>query len=136
MSTIFDAAYVTALAVSSPYLLPKLLLSDRFRTGLSQRLGRIGNREEKRPCVWIHCASVGEIITVKTLVNSLEKEFNSWDVVISTNTTTGQGVARRYFPKTNIFYFQLDISWVVERSLGAIRPDCVILAELEIWPNF
>lgn len=136
MSTIFDAAYVTALAVSSPYLLPKLLLSDRFCTGLAQRLGRIGNREEKRPCVWIHGASVGEIITVKTLVNSLEKEFNNWDVVISTNTSTGQGVARRYFPKKYIFYFPLDLSWVVERSLDAIRPDCVILAELEIWPNF
>ncbi|MEK6621521.1 MAG: 3-deoxy-D-manno-octulosonic acid transferase, partial [Planctomycetota bacterium] len=136
MSTIFDAAYVTALTVGSPYFLPKLLLSNRFRTGLAQRLGRIGNREEKRPCIWIHCASVGEVITVKTLVNSLEKEFNNWDVVISTNTTTGQGVARRYFPKKNIFYFPLDLSWVVERSLDAIRPDCVILAELEIWPNF
>ncbi|MBF8275025.1 MAG: kdtA [Candidatus Brocadiaceae bacterium] len=136
MSTIFDAAYVTALAVSSPYLLPKLLLSNRFRTGLAQRLGHIGNRKEKRPCVWIHCASVGEVITVKTLVNSLEKEFNNWDVVISTNTTTGQGVARKYFPRKVIFYFPLDISWVVERSLDAIRPDCVILAELEIWPNF
>ena len=136
MSTIFDAAYVTALTVSSPYLLPKLLLSHRFRTGLAQRLGRIGNREEKRPCVWIHCASVGEAITVKTLVNSLEKEFNNWDVVISTNTTTGQGVARKHFPKRNIFYFPLDLSWVVEKSLDAIRPDCVILAELEIWPNF
>jgi len=136
MSTIFDAAYVTALILSSPYLLPKLLLSDRFRTGLTQRLGCICNREEKMPCVWIHCASVGEIITVKTLVNSLEKEFNNWDVVISTNTTTGQGVARKYFPEKNIFYFPLDLSWVVERSLDAIRPDCVILAELEIWPNF
>ena len=136
MSTIFDAVYVTALTVSSPYLLPKNLFSNRFRTRLAQRLGRIGNREEKWPCVWIHCASVGEIITVKTLVNSLEKEFNNWDVVISTNTTTGQGVARKCFPGRNIFYFPLDISWVVERSLDAIRPDCVILAELEIWPNF
>lgn len=136
MSTIFDAAYVTALTLSTPYLLPKLLLSNRYRTGLTQRLGRVCKREEKRPCVWIHCASVGEIVTVKTLVNSLEKEFNNWDIAISTNTSTGQWVARRCFPERNIFYFPLDLSWVVERSLNAIRPDCVILAELEIWPNF
>src|SRR3972149_3309259 len=36
----------------------------------------------------------------------------------------------------HIFYFPLDLSWVVDRVLNAIDPAYVILVELEIWPNF
>jgi len=73
---------------------------------------------------------------VKTLVNSIEKEFNNLDIVVSTNTNTGWSVAKRCFDNKKIFYFPLDLSWVVNKVLSAIQPICVILVELEIWPNF
>lgn len=136
MSIIFDAVYVTALAFGSPYFLSKLIISERYRSGLTQRFGWVGARKREKPCIWIHCASVGEILTIKALVNSIEKEFNSFDIVISTNTNTGLSVAKRHFQGKRIFYFPLDLSWVVDSVLNAIYPSCVILIELEIWPNF
>lgn len=136
MSTVFDAAYVTALVFSSPYFLSKLIINERYRSGLTQRLGWLNTRKGQKPCIWLHCASVGEILTVKALVKSIEKEFNSLDIFISTNTNTGLSVAERSFGGNKIFYFPLDLSWVVNRVLHAIQPNCVILIELEIWPNF
>ena len=136
MSTIFDAVYVTALALSSPYLFLKLLASDRFRAGLTHRLGWIPPRNGERPCVWVHGASVGEILTVKTLVKSLEKEFNNLDIVVSANTNTGLSVAEKCFTGKKLFYFPLDLSWVVDKVFEAVNPRCVILVELELWPNF
>jgi 3-deoxy-D-manno-octulosonic-acid transferase len=136
MSTIFDAAYVAALACGSPYFLFKILKDERYRSGLLQRFGKLDKREEKNPCVWIHCASVGEVLTVKTLVKSIEKEFNNWNIVISTNTNTGLSVAKKCFDGRKIFYFPLDLSWVVNKSFVAIRPHCIVLVELELWPNF
>ncbi len=136
MSTIFDAAYVTALALCSPYFFLKLITNKRYRSGLVQRLGWIDTREREKPSVWIHCASVGEVLTTRALVKSLEKEFNNVDIVISTNTSTGLSVAQRCFHGKRVFYFPLDLSWIVDKVLDAIRPGCVILIELEIWPNF
>ncbi|MDN3514643.1 MAG: 3-deoxy-D-manno-octulosonic acid transferase [Candidatus Brocadia sp.] len=136
MSIIFDAVYATAITFGSPYFLLKFITSERYRSGLAQRLGRIDIRERKKPCLWIHCASVGEILTVKALVKSIEKEFTNVDIVVSTNTNTGLSVAKRCFDGKKIFYFPLDLSWVVDKVLNAIQPSCVVLVELEIWPNF
>ncbi|MDO8142414.1 MAG: 3-deoxy-D-manno-octulosonic acid transferase [Candidatus Brocadiales bacterium] len=136
MPTIFDAVYGTALVCGSPYFLSKLIISERYRSGLAQRFGWLGTRKGKNPCVWIHGASVGEILTVKELVKSVEKEFNNLDIVISANTNTGLSVAERCFSGKKIFYFPLDLSWVVGRVLNAVDPAYVILIELEIWPNF
>lgn len=136
MSTVFDAVYITALTFCSPYFFLKFITSKRYRSGLSQRLGWINTRKSKKPCVWIHCASVGEILTVKALVKSVGKEFNYLDIVISTNTNTGLSVAKRYFDGRDIFYFPLDLSWIADKVLDTIQPSCIILIELEIWPNF
>ncbi|GIK11493.1 MAG: 3-deoxy-D-manno-octulosonic acid transferase [Candidatus Brocadia sp. AMX2] len=136
MSTIFDAVYITALTFGSPYFFLKFITSKRYRSGLPQRLGWIETRERKKPCVWIHCASVGEVLTAKALVKSIEKEFNYLDIVVTTNTNTGLSVAKQCFHDKKTFYFPLDLSWVTEKVLSTIQPICVILIELEIWPNF
>lgn len=136
MSILFDAAYVTALTAGSPYFFLRFLTSERYRSGFAQRLGLVDIRKGGKPCIWIHCASVGEVLLVKTLVKSMEKEFNDLDIVLSTNTNTGWSVAKKCFDDKKIFYFPLDLSWVVSKVLHAIQPLCVILVELEIWPNF
>src|SRR3990172_9536213 len=136
MPTIFYAVYGIVLVCGSPYFFLKLILSERYRSGITQRLGWLGTRKGKKPCVWIHGASVGEILTVKALVKSIEKEFNNLDIVVSANTKTGLSVAESCFQGKKIFYFPLDLSWVVDRVLNAIDPAYVILVELEIWPNF
>lgn len=136
MSILFDAVYVTALTVGSPYFFLKFITNERYRSGLVQRLGWVDNRESKNACIWIHCASVGEVLTVKALVKSIEKEFNNLDIIVSTNTNTGLSVAKRCFTGKKIFYFPLDLSWVVDKVLHAMQPSCVVLVELEIWPNF
>ncbi len=136
MSTLFDAVYIMALTLGSPYFFLKFIATKRYRSGLSQRLGRINTKKRTRPCVWIHCASVGEVLTVKALVKSLGKEFNCLDIVVSTNTNTGLSVAQRFFDSRNVFYFPLDLSWIADKVLGSIQPICIILIELELWPNF
>jgi len=136
MPTIFDAVYGTALVCGSPYFFLKLILSKRYRSGITQRLGWLDTRKGKNSCIWIHGASVGEILTVKALVKSIEKEFNNLDIVVSTNTNTGLSVAERCFGGKEIFYFPLDLSWIVDKVLNAIDPAYVILVELEVWPNF
>jgi len=135
MPTIFDAFYVLALILGSPFFLSKIFTNKRFRTGLRERLGLIDKVEESKQRIWIHCASVGEVLAVKPLVKCLEKEFQGHELVISVNTDTGMSVAKKSFCGKRIFYFPIDLSWIIYRVLRIIRPKFIILVELEIWPN-
>lgn len=136
MPIIFDSIYLTASVLGAPYILFKMLTSERHRSGLYQRFGIVSERTSKKPGIWIHGASVGEIITAKSIVEKIDREFPEWETFISTTTNTGYSVAKQNFSGKPIFYFPVDLSWITRKVLRRIRPSCIILIELEIWPNF
>ncbi len=89
----------------------------------------------KKPRVWMHAVSVGEVRTIAPLVPALKKVFG--DVLISTTTETGQLLARQLFEgEARVFYFPLDWKWLCRRYLRRARPDLILLAESEFWPGF
>ncbi|MGA2798723.1 MAG: glycosyltransferase N-terminal domain-containing protein, partial [Thermoguttaceae bacterium] len=50
-------------------------------------------------------------------------------------TATGMELARKKFSKLTVFYCPLDFTWAVSAAMRRIRPDILVLAELELWPN-
>ncbi|MEM9660349.1 MAG: glycosyltransferase N-terminal domain-containing protein, partial [Planctomycetota bacterium] len=56
-------------------------------------------------------------------------------MAISTTTKTGFELANRKYPQHRVFYCPLDFSWAVEEALRRLRPQALVLAELELWPN-
>ncbi len=136
MPLIFDSIYLTASLLGSPYLLFKILTSKRYRSGLNQRFGITTKRTGSKPGIWVHGASVGEIITAKSIIERIDKEFPEWETFISATTNTGFSVAERYFSDKAVFYFPADLSWITKKVLLKKRPGFILLVELEIWPNF
>jgi len=56
---------------------------------------------------------------------------------MSTTTPSGQELAKARGDIIDAtFYFPLDLPTPVNRVLDRVRPDLVIVAETEIWPNF
>jgi len=136
MPLIFDSFYLTASLLGSPYLLFKILTSKRYRSGLNQRLGITTKRTGNKPGIWVHGASVGEVITAKSIIERIDKEFPEWETFISATTNTGFSVAEKNFSDKAVFYFPADLSWITKKILLKKRPDLILLVELEIWPNF
>jgi 3-deoxy-D-manno-octulosonic-acid transferase len=136
MPVVIDSFYLSAAALGAPFIAAKLLTSERFRSGLTQKLGWLPERKGTSPCFWIHAASVGEMLTSRPLVQALGETFPDWETILSTNTNTGLSVARRHFGDKLSFYFPFDLSWLDRKALTLLRPTCILLIELEIWPNF
>jgi 3-deoxy-D-manno-octulosonic-acid transferase len=44
-------------------------------------------------------------------------------------------LARKKHSNLAVFYCPLDFSWAVRRAMRRVRPDLLVLAELELWPN-
>ena len=90
--------------------------------------------DKSRPRVLVHAVSVGEVNALRTLVPMLAERV---DVVVSVGTDTGIARARvLYSEVATVVRYPLDASWAVRRFLDRVRPDAVLLVELELWPNF
>jgi 3-deoxy-D-manno-octulosonic-acid transferase len=134
-------SFVLALAmlVSSPYWLYQTLRHGKYRRGFAERMGkvpiRLGPFDSARS-IWIHAVSLGEVLAIVGLVAQLRRAFPQHRILISTTTDTGQDQARKRFGEENVFYFPLDFAAAIRPYLQTLKPELVILAETEFWPNF
>jgi 3-deoxy-D-manno-octulosonic-acid transferase len=134
--------YSLLLTVGFIVLLPRFAIdamrNGKYVTGLRQRLGRLPvlNRNGKQ-VIWLHCVSVGETQAAQSLVRALLTQFPNHRLVVSTTTVTGQQVARKIFANKAalVFYFPIDLAWVVRRVLRAVQPSAVLIMETELWPR-
>ena len=139
MSLLYSFALALAVAISSPWWLCRMLWQGRYRAGLGERLGRVPPRIAGSPaagCIWIHAVSVGEVLAISGLVARLRAQFPARHIFVSTTTSTGQQLARERFGESRVFYFPLDFAFAIVPYLRLLRPDLVVLAEAELWPNF
>lgn len=86
--------------------------------------------------IWVHAVSVGEVLAVAGLVEELQRRCAACRIFISTTTDTGQALARKRFGGERVFYFSLDFAFAIRPWLKALRPQLVVIAETEFWPNF
>jgi 3-deoxy-D-manno-octulosonic-acid transferase len=92
-----------------------------------------------RPRIWLHGVSVGEVQLLAALAADVRREAEvagrPVDCVVSSSTTTGLEVAERRFGADRTFPCPLDFTWAIDRVLAQVRPDLLVLGELELWPN-
>jgi 3-deoxy-D-manno-octulosonic-acid transferase len=135
----YNLALLAALIVGAPWWLFRMATTQKYREGLMERLGRVRPEliglSRKRPIVWVHAVSVGEVLAVSRLVKELKAALPEFSVVVSTTTRTGQELARERFGVDRVFYCPLDLPWAVRAYLNALKPRLFVLAETEFWPN-
>ena len=139
-SFLYSAALAAGMVASLPYWLFQMARHGKYRKGFAERLGRIPSRLQlpgkDEPVIWIHAVSVGEVLAVAGLVEELRQRCPRHKLYISTTTDTGQALARKRFGEANVFYFPMDFAFAIRPYLQALRPQLVVIAETEFWPNF
>ena len=136
MSWMLNVVYLAVLAVASPLLLYAAVFKGKYREGFAEKfLGRAPPRESNRPCIWLHAVSVGEVNLLATLLDELERRRPDVECVISTTTMTGYALAKKKYASHTVSYCPLDFTWAVNTAMRRVRPDLLLLAELELWPN-
>jgi 3-deoxy-D-manno-octulosonic-acid transferase len=136
---LYSALLTVATLISAPWWLVQMARLGKYRAGLSERLGRVPDRVVRKnvgPVVWIHAVSVGEALAISELVARLRARMPNARVVVSTTTQTGQKIAAERFGAENVFYFPLDFAFAIRPYLRILKPEVVVLAETEFWPNF
>ncbi len=123
------------LLLSSPYFLFRSLVRKEFREALPERMGFFKTLSLKSP-IWIHAASVGEVLCSVPILNRVKKEFPQIKFAITTMTSTGNKTAKSHLSEADqILFVPIDHPLIVRRAIQKIQPGILLIAETELWPN-
>ena len=147
MIFLYNILFFIVMILGIPLIIPMVLISDKRRKTVLQRLGIVRLPRElirKRPDtfdrkrVWIHALSVGEVISAIPLVKGLAEYSNARNIVLSASTKTGFDIAKKYLTDAvhSVFYFPYDLIFSVKYIVQRIDPAVVVIVETDIWPNF
>ena len=138
MYLIYSYLLVILGILLSPIILLLFILKPKLRAGFWQKIGFYKKISQKKPVLWFHAVSVGEVNAVEALIKKICKNHPEYNIVLTTVTKTGYTVAvdkLGNFVK-EVLYFPYDFNFSVKMAIKAINPCAVIVAETEIWPNF
>ena len=135
---LYSVALALGLLLSLPFWLFQIVRHGKYWRSFPQRMGKVpqaltaisGER-----LIWIHAVSVGEVLAVAGLIARIRQAFPQHRIVVSSTTDTGHALAQKRFGAENAFYFPLDFPFAIRPYLRALRPEVVVLAETEFWPN-
>jgi 3-deoxy-D-manno-octulosonic-acid transferase len=130
--------YRFATRVATP-LAPRLL-SQRLNRGkehatrLAERYGEASLPRPAGPLIWVHAASVGEMLAVVPLVERIRAQ--SFAVLVTSGTVTSAALAEQRLPPGVMHQFApLDAPSFVARFLDHWRPNLALFVESDLWPN-
>lgn len=129
--------YLCVLLLAAPLVVWAAVTKGKYREGFAAKLlGRVPVRDADGPCIWLHAVSVGEVNLLATTLAEFRRRRDDLEIVISTTTKTGYELAcKKYGTSHKVFYCPLDFTWATDRAMRRVRPDLLVLAELELWPN-
>lgn len=140
MRVLYNILFVVFFCLSAPYYFWKMWRRGNWQTGFKQRFGRYDDlppADPKRPALWLHAVSVGEVNICAQVIRELRQRAPQYRIIVSTTTSTGMGELHKRLPEgVEKVYYPIDFLPFVKRALDRIQPVAVALIEAEIWPNF
>jgi 3-deoxy-D-manno-octulosonic-acid transferase len=125
----------TAVVPLSPALIKRRLKQgkeDPARIG--ERRGISQDVRPHGPLVWIHGASVGEVLAAAALIEKL-RALNI-RILLTSGTVTSAAIVAKRFPADIIHqYVPYDSPRYVARFLDHWRPSLALFIESDLWPN-
>ncbi len=132
------SVYRLAARAATPFA-PRLLAKRLHRgkehgTRLSERRGEPSLPRPAGPIVWVHGASVGEMLAVVPLIERIRAR--DFAVLVTSGTVTSAALAAQRLPEGVLHQFvPLDVPQFVTRFLDHWRPGLALFVESDLWPN-
>src|SRR5580698_3249862 len=127
------------LSIAVALLVPALI-KRRLKQGkedparIGERRGMSRDTRPHGPLVWIHGASVGEVLAAAALIERL-RALNISILLTSGTVTSASIVAKRFPPDIIHQYVPYDSPRYVTRFLDHWRPSLALFIESDLWPN-
>lgn len=141
MHFLYNLLAIVLVVLATPVFLIRLIREKGFGKRLQQSFGFLPKEDLapviKQDCIWLHAASVGEIVAASPIIKEIRYAFPNKPILISVVTSSGYDMARRIIKDADsIIFFPLDLPYLSHYVIKRIRPRVFLLVETELWPNF
>jgi 3-deoxy-D-manno-octulosonic-acid transferase len=135
MTLRFYRGLSSAMVPLAPALIKRRLkLGKEDPERIGERRGLTRDVRPHGPMVWIHGASVGEVLASAVLIERL-RALNIRILLTSGTVTSAAIVAKRFPPDIIHQYVPFDSPRYVARFLDHWRPSLALFIESDLWPN-
>lgn len=92
--------------------------------------------DEKRPRIWIHCASLGEFEQGRPLIEKLRVKYPTHAMVLTFFSPSGYEVRKGYPGADYVFYLPLDSYYNAQQFVRTVNPTLSLFVKYELWYFF
>jgi 3-deoxy-D-manno-octulosonic-acid transferase len=136
-------AYSLILRVSLVYYYFISFFNTKARNAIAGRRRLMGEISEhykqidrKRKRVLIHVSSFGELEQAKPLIAEMKRQFKNIHIHLTFFSPSGYTNAKgKYTAPDLITYLPFDTKANVRRLVETVKPDVVLFARYDLWPN-
>lgn len=126
--------YGAALRLAAPFH-RKAGLFVRGRKDIFGKI-KVQLATDKRPKVWIHCASLGEFEQGRPLIETIRGQYPGYSIVLTFFSPSGYEVRKYYKEADHIYYLPLDSAGHAERFVALVQPVCALFVKYEFWYHY
>tara|TARA_Y100000996_G_scaffold294838_1_gene233338 strand:+ start:219 stop:1454 length:1236 start_codon:yes stop_codon:yes gene_type:complete len=136
MFIVYDLINLILLIFSPLIFLTRYFLGKEDKKRFKEKFCLFSKRNNSRETIWIHGASVGEILSIIPIIKELEKDKNIKKILLTSSTTSSASVVLKFkFKKTVHQYYPLDINFLTKFFINYWKPKIAIFVDSEVWPN-
>ncbi len=137
LMSLYRGATIALWPLAALYLSRRRTQGKEDPERFTERRGFAARRRPEGPLVWIHAASIGEALSVLSLIDRLLAERPALSILVTTGTVTSARLLADRLPSDRAWhqYVPVDHPAFVRRFLDHWHPNLAIWIESELWPN-
>jgi 3-deoxy-D-manno-octulosonic-acid transferase len=136
MFIVYNFILFLILLISPFIILVRLFLGKEDQIRFKEKYGFFKKNIKKNELIWIHCASVGELLSVIPIIRRFEKDKKTKSILITSSTTSSSEIISKFkFKKTIHQFYPFDINFLTKYFIRHWKPKLAIFIDSEIWPN-
>ena len=136
MFIVYNLLNLVLLIFSPLIFLTRFFLGKEDKKRFKEKYCFFSKRNNSKETIWMHGASVGEILSIIPIIKVLEKDKKIKKILLTSSTTSSASVVlKNNFKKTVHQYYPLDINFLTKFFINYWKPKIAIFVDSEVWPN-
>ena len=137
MFVIYNFFLFLLILISPLIILIRIFLGKEDQNRFKEKYGFLAkNNNKPSETIWIHGASVGEILSIIPIIKKFEKDKKIKRILITSSTTSSSQILSKFrFKKTIHQFYPFDLNFLTKHFINHWKPKLAIFVDSEIWPN-
>ena len=136
MFFVYQILLTLLLIISPVIILVRIFKNKEDKIRFKEKFGFFSVKNKSKNLIWVHGASVGELMSVLPIIDQYEKNKKIDKILVTTSTLSSSRILEKLKYKKVIHqFFPIDHVFFSKKFINYWKPNLAIFLESEIWPS-